>query len=180
VATIKKSGMQHIADSRCGTANNAPCDKKNLILFSGDLDKAIATFIIANAAAAMGRKVSIFCTFWGINVIRKPEKVSVKKDIIGAMFGMMMPRGAKKLKLSNMNMAGMGAAMIRGVMKDKNVDSLEDLIKMAMENGVEIVACSMSMDLMGIKEEELIDGVVLGGAAAMIANAEESDMSLFI
>jgi len=109
-----------------------------------------------------------------------PERVSVKKDFISNMFGRMMPRGSKKLTLSKMNMGGMGAKMIRGVMKNKNVDSLEDLIKLAQSNGVELVACSMSMDVMGITMEELIDGVKLGGAAAMIANAEESDMSLFI
>lgn len=155
-------------------------DKKNIIVFSGDLDKAIASFIIANAAAAMGRKVSMFFTFWGLNVLRKPEKVSVKKDFMSKMFGMMMPRGSKKLGLSKMNMGGMGAKMIRGVMQNKNVDSLEDLIKMAQDNGVELIACSMSMDVMGITKEELIDGVQLAGAAAMLANAEESDMSLFI
>ncbi len=155
-------------------------DNKNIIVFSGDLDKAIASFIIANASAAMGRKVSMFFTFWGLNILRKPKKVRVSKDIISKMFGMMMPRGSKKLGLSKMNMAGMGPKMIRMVMKNKNVDSLEDLIKLAIENGVELVACSMSMDVMGIKEEELIEGVKIGGAAAMIANAEESDMSLFI
>lgn len=155
-------------------------DNKNIIVFSGDLDKAIASFIIANAAAAMGRKVSMFFTFWGLNILRKPEKVNVKKDFISTMFGKMMPRGSKKLSLSKMNMGGMGAKMIRGVMKNKNVDSLEDLIKLAQSNGVELLACSMSMDVMGIKKEELVDGVKMAGAAAMIANAEESDMSLFI
>ena len=155
-------------------------NNKNIIVFSGDLDKAIASFIIANASAAMGRKVTMFFTFWGLNILRKPEKVSVKKDFMSRMFGSMMPRGAKKLSLSKMNMGGMGAAMIRNVMKNKNVDSLEDLIKAAMANGVELVACSMSMDVMGLKIEELIDGVKMGGAAAMLANAEESDMSLFI
>jgi CoA-disulfide reductase len=162
------------------TTNIVPKDNKNLIVFSGDLDKAIASFIIANAAAAMGRKVSMFFTFWGLNILRKPEKVSVKKDIMSKMFGMMMPRGSQRLSLSKMNMGGMGAKMIRGVMKNKNVNSLEDLIKLAQSNGVELIACSMSMDVMGIKESELIDGVKLGGAAAMLANAEESDMSLFI
>lgn len=155
-------------------------DKKNIIVFSGDLDKAIASFIIANAAAAMGRKVSMFFTFWGLNVLRKPEKVHVKKDFMSTMFGKMMPRGSKKLGLSKMNMGGMGAKMIRGVMQNKNISSLEDLIHLAQQNGVELVACSMSMDVMGITPAELIDGVKLGGAAAMIANAEESDMSLFI
>jgi len=153
---------------------------KNLIVFSGDLDKAIASFIIANAAAALGRKVSMFFTFWGLNILRKPEKVAVKKDFISKMFGLMMPRGSRKLPMSKMNMGGMGAAMIRMVMKQKNVDSLEDLITLAQSNGVELIACSMSMDVMGIRHEELIDGVKLGGAAAMLAHAEESDMSLFI
>lgn len=155
-------------------------DKKNIIVFSGDLDRAIASFIIANAAAAMGREVSMFFTFWGLNILRRPEKVKVKKNFISRMFGIMMPRGSKKLSLSKMNMGGMGSKMIRSVMKSKNVDSLEDLIKMAQSNGVELIACSMSMDIMGIKEEELIDGVKMSGAAAMLANAEESDMSLFI
>lgn len=155
-------------------------DNKNIIVFSGDLDKAIASFIIANASAAMGRKVSMFFTFWGLNILRKPDKVSVKKDFISKMFGAMMPRGAGKLSLSKMNMGGMGAKMIRSVMKNKNVDSLEDMIKASIENGVELVACAMSMDVMGLKAEELIDGVKMGGAAAMLANAEESDMSLFI
>jgi peroxiredoxin family protein/TusA-related sulfurtransferase len=158
----------------------ASTNGKNIIVFSGDLDKAIASFIIANAAASMDRKVSMFFTFWGLNILRRPDKVKIKKDFLSKMFGMMMPRGSEKLSLSKMNMGGMGAKMIRGVMKKKNVDSLEDLIKMSMQNGVELVACSMSMDVMGIKKEELIDGVKIGGAAAMLAHAEESDMSLFI
>ncbi len=153
---------------------------KNIIVFSGDLDKAIASFIIANAAAAMGRKVSMFFTFWGLNILRKPDNVHVAKDFISRMFAAMMPRGSKKLGLSRMNMGGMGASMIRNVMKHKNVDSLEQMIALAQKNGVELDACSMSMDVMGIKKEELIDGVKIAGAASMLANAEESDMSLFI
>ncbi len=128
----------------------------------------------------MGRKVSMFFTFWGLNILCRPEKVKVKKNFISRMFGFMMPRGSKKLKLSSMNMGGMGAKMIRGIMKTKNIDSLEDLIKLAQSNGVELIACSMSMDVMGIKIEELIDGVKTSGTAAMLANAEESDMLLFI
>ncbi|MFH1512094.1 MAG: DsrE/DsrF/DrsH-like family protein [Bacillota bacterium] len=153
---------------------------KNIIVFSGDLDKAIAGFIIANGSAAMGRKTSMFFTFWGLNVLRRPEKVKVKKDFMPKMFGMMMPRGSKKLALSKMSMGGIGGKMIRGIMKKKNVESLESLIRMAKDNGVELVACSMSMDIMGIQREELIDGVTIGGVAAMLAHAEESDMSLFI
>jgi len=162
------------------TSVSSDKNNKNIIVFSQDLDKAIAAFIIANASAAMGRKVSMFFTFWGLNILRKPEKVSLKKDFMGRMFGFMMPRGSKRLPISRMNMGGMGAKMIRNVMKTKNVDSLEDLIKLSMDNGVELVACSMSMDVMGIQLEELIDGVQIGGATAMLSNAEESDMSLFI
>jgi len=173
-ATIIKGG----APLACNTGSGG--DNKNIIVFSGDLDKAIASFIIANGAASMGRKVSMFFTFWGLNVLRKPEKVKTTKDFMGTMFGKMMPRGSKKLTLSKMNMGGMGAKMIRMVMKNKNIDSLEDLIKASIDNGVELIACSMSMDVMGIKMEELIDGVKAGGVAAMLGNAEESDMSLFI
>jgi len=172
-AVLKKGGLKTCLPSASG-------DNKNIIVFSGDLDKAIASFIIANASAALGRKVSMFFTFWGLNILRKPEKVKVKKNLIERMFGFMMPRGAGKLGLSNMNMGGMGAKMIKGIMKKKNVSSLQEMIRQAMDNGVELIACTMSMDLMGLKLEELIDGVKPGGAAAMLANAEESDMSLFI
>ncbi len=174
VARIRKGNRQNIA------FNLSERTGKNFIVFSGDLDKAIASFIMANASAALGRKTSMFFTFWGLNILRKSEKVKVKKDFISTMFGKMMPRGSRKLSLSKMNLGGMGTKMIRSVMKRKNVDSLEDLIIMAQESGVELLACSMSMDVMGIKPEELIPGVKLAGAAAMIAHAEESDMSLFI
>ncbi|WP_028829076.1 DsrE/DsrF/DrsH-like family protein [Proteocatella sphenisci] len=157
-----------------------PKDGKTIIVFSGDLDKAIASFIIANGALAMGKPVTMFFTFWGLNVLRKNEKVDVPKNFIEKAFGMMMPRGSKKLQLSKMNMAGMGAKMIRMVMKDKNVESLEDLIKLAIENGANIVACTMSMDVMGIKEEELIDGVNLGGVGYYLGEAEDSNVNLFI
>jgi len=153
---------------------------KNIIVFSGDLDKLLAAFIIANGAAAMGRPVSMFFTFWGLNALRKPEKQDVKKPLIEKMFAAMMPRGSEKLTLSNMNMGGMGTAMMKKVMNDKNVDSLETLMKQAMANGVKIVACSMSMDIMGITKEELIDGIEYAGVATMLGDAEESNMSLFI
>lgn len=172
-ALIRKGGQKAPLSVQGG-------DSKNIIVFSGDLDKAIASFIIANGSAALGRKVSMFFTFWGLNVLRKPEKVKVKKNLISKMFGFMMPRGTKKLGLSNMNMGGMGAKMIKKIMKDKNVDSLQEMIEQAMDKGVELIACTMSMDLMGLQLEELIDGVKPGGVAAMLANAEESDMSLFI
>ncbi|MCX7842528.1 MAG: CoA-disulfide reductase [Clostridia bacterium] len=163
-----------------GTVMTEKNNNKTMVVFSNDLDKALATFIIANGAAAMGRKVTLFFTFWGLNILRKTDKVKVSKDIFGKMFGMMMPRGSKKLALSKMNMGGIGALMIRYLMKKKNVSSLEELIEQAKQNGVSLVACNMSMDIMGIKREELIDGVTIGGVASFIGAAEESDMSLFV
>lgn len=153
---------------------------KTMVVFSGDLDKALASFIIANGAAAMGRKVTMFFTFWGLNILRKPEKVPVKKSMLEAMFGWMMPRGSKALGLSNMNMAGMGGKMIRYIMHTKNVSSLEELIQQAQKQGVRIVACSMSMDIMGIRREELLDGIEMGGVAAYLGAAETADTNLFI
>ncbi len=175
VALVKKGGVEKSAASI--TASN---EGKTIIVFSGDLDKVLASFIIANGAAAMGRPVTMFFTFWGLNVLRKPDKQKVQKTFMENMFGTMMPRGAGKLKLSNMNMGGMGTAMMKRIMQDKNVDSLEELIKKAMKSGVKIVACTMSMDVMGIKEEELIDGVELGGVGAYLGDAEESNVNLFI
>jgi peroxiredoxin family protein len=151
-----------------------------MIVFSNDLDRAIASFIIANGAAAMGRKVTMFFTFWGLNILRKPDAAGVKKDFISRMFGGMMPKGSKKLSLSKMNMAGIGPRMIRFLMNKKGIHSLEVLIEQAKSSGIEFVACNMSMDIMGIKKEELIDGVNIGGVATFLGSAEESDMSLFI
>lgn len=153
---------------------------KTFVVFSGDLDKAIASFIMANGAAAMGRPVTMFFTFWGVSILRRPEKVRVKKSLIGKMFGFMMPRGSKKLGLSRMNFGGIGAKMIRAVMKQNGVSSLEELIQSAREKGVKFVACQMSMELMGIKAEELIDGVELGGVATMLGSTEKSDLTYFI
>ena len=153
---------------------------KTFVVFSGDLDKTIAAFIMANGAAAMGRSVTIFFTFWGLNILRRPERVKVKKAFIERMFGIMMPRGTKQLGLSRMNMGGAGAKMIRGIMQSKGVSSLEELIDSATMHGVRLVACQMSMDIMGIRKEELIDGVELGGVSTFLGSGEQSDMSLFI
>lgn len=153
---------------------------KTIIVFSGDLDKVLASFIIANGAAAMGRNVTMFFTFWELTVLRKSKKQKVKKTFMESMFGAMLPRGSGKLKLSRMNMAGMGTAMMKKIMNDKNVSSLEDLIQKAIKNGVKIVACTMSMDVMGIHKEELIEGVELAGVGSYLGDAEESDVNLFI
>lgn len=155
-------------------------DGKTLIVFSDSLDRALASFVIANGAAASGKKVSIFFTFWGLNVIKKIQKPQVSKDFLGKMFGMMLPSSSKKLSLSQMNMGGLGGKMMRYIMKSKNIDSLESLIQQAQENGVEFIACSMSMDVMGIKKEELIDGITIGGVAAYLDRAENANVNLFI
>lgn len=155
-------------------------DGKTIIVFSGDMDKVLASFIIANGALAMGRHVTMFFTFWGLNVLRKTEKQNIKKPLIDAMFGKMMPQGINKLKLSKMHMGGMGTAMMKKVMNDKNIDSLEALIKKAMDNGVKMIACTMSMDVMGITKEELIDGVEYAGVGTYLGDAEESNVNLFI
>lgn len=153
---------------------------KTLIMFSDDLDRAIATFVLANGAAATGRKVSIFFTFWGLNVIKKEHKPTVKKDLFGRMFAWMMPSHSKKLKLSQMSMLGMGDRMMRYIMKKKNIDSLESLRQKAIDNGVELIACQMTMDMMGVKREELIDGVDIGGVATYMERADEANVNLFI
>ncbi len=153
---------------------------KTFVVFSGDLDKTIAAFIMANGAAAMGRKVTMFFTFWGLNILRRANRIRVKKTFIEKMFGIMMPRGTTHLGLSRMNMGGAGAKMIRAIMKQKGISSLEELVESAKAHGVRIVACQMSMDIMGIRQEELIDGVELGGVATFLGSGEESDMSLFI
>ncbi|HWT76366.1 MAG TPA: DsrE/DsrF/DrsH-like family protein [Mobilitalea sp.] len=178
-AFIKKNTLNKELVNQCSLPAETK-DNKTMVVFSGDLDKAIASFIIANGAASMGKKVTMFFTFWGLNILRKPEKVKVKKDMMGNMFGMMMPRGSKKLKLSKMSMMGMGGKMIRMVMKNKNISSLEELIQAAIESGIEIVACQMSMDVMGLKKEELINGVKIGGVGYYLGEAEDSNVNLFI
>ena len=151
-----------------------------MVVFSGDLDKAIATFIIASGAAAMGKEVTLFFTFWGLNILKRNDAPSTEKDMMAKMFSIMMPKGANDLPLSKMNMGGMGSKMIKTVMANKNVDSLETLMKNAMDAGVKLVACGMSMDIMGIAKEELIDGVEIGGVAAYLGDAEDSGLNLFI
>lgn len=153
---------------------------KSFILFSDDLDKVLATFVLANGATATGEKVTIFFTFWGLNAIKKQKKPKVTKDIFGKMFGMMLPGDSRKLKLSKMNMAGIGSKMMRHIMKKKNVESLESLRDMAIANGVEFIACQMSMDVMGVDKEELLDNVTIGGVATYMNRAEDSSLNLFI
>ena len=153
---------------------------KTFIMFSDDLDKALATFVLANGAAATGQKVTIFFTFWGLNVIKKVHKPAVKKDFFGKMFGIMLPSSSLKLKLSKLNMWGMGSTMMRSIMKQKGIHSLESLRQQVLDSGAEFIACQMSMDVMGIKKEELLDEATIGGVATYMERADNANINLFI
>ena len=164
----------------CHTVSSCEGNAKTFIMFSDDLYKALATFVLANGAAATGKKVTVFFTFWGLNVIKKVKKPRVKKDIFGKMFSMMLPSNSLQLKLSKMNMFGIGAKMMRYIMKAKGIDSLESLRTQALAQGVEFIACQMSMDVMGVKQEELLDECTIGGVASYMERAENANVNLFI
>ena len=184
IATLAK-GSGSVQSAHMAHPNQLPAegvltktkDGATMVVFSGDLDKAIASMIIASGAAAYGKKVTLFFTFWGLSILKKKK---VKKSGLAKMFDLMLPSSAKKLPLSNMNMGGMGPAMIKHIMKEKNVDSLPDMIEQAHKLGVKFVACTMSMDLMGIEKEELFDFVEYGGVATFIGDSEKANMQLFI
>ncbi|AYU54392.1 DsrE/DsrF/DrsH-like family protein [Staphylococcus debuckii] len=151
-----------------------------IVLFSGELDKALAAFIIANGARAAGREVSIFCTFWGLNALKRPHSGKVKKTGIERLFGMMLPNGPENMPLSKMNMFGLGRLMMKMIMKQKNVDSLPTLIDKAITNDIKLIACTMSMDVMGIKKEELRPEVEFAGVGTYIGDTEHANHNLFI
>ena len=176
IVEIEKAAPQVVEATQPQTSEQG----KTLILFSDDLDKTLATFVLANGAAATGKKVSIFFTFWGLNAIKKVHKPKVKKDIFGRMFGWMLPADSTQLALSKMNMLGIGSKMMRYLMRKKGVDSLETLRQQAIDQGVEFIACQMSMDVMGIKREELLDNVTVGGVASYMERAEQANVNLFI
>ena len=157
-------------------------NKLAMIVFSGDLDKALAAFIIATGAVAMGMEVVMFFTFWGTPILRDAKKKVGGKDMMGKMFGKMLPKGSGAVKLSQMNMGGMGTAMMKSLMTKKNVASLDEMIALAEELEVKIYVCEMSMDLMGFKPEEFIDYKDLGyaGVATFLAEAQNSKVQLFI
>jgi peroxiredoxin family protein len=157
-------------------------NKLSMIVFSGDLDKVLASFVIATGAVAMGMEVVMFFTFWGTPVLRDKKKSAGGKDFMGKMFGAMLPKGTGDVKLSNMNMGGMGTAMMKSLMRKKNVASLEEMIALAEELGVRIYVCEMSMDLMGFKREEFVDYKDMGfaGVATFLQEAQNSKVQLFI
>lgn len=137
------------------------------------MDKAIAAFIIAIGAAAYDHEVTLFFTFWGLNALHKDEQVHVKKGFLEKMFGKMMPRGADRMGLSKMNFGGLGPKMIKHVVKKHKALSLPELIQLAQEQKVKLVACTMTMDLLGLQKKELIDGIEFGGVAAYLGDASE-------
>ncbi|OIQ80760.1 DsrE/DsrF-like family protein [mine drainage metagenome] len=159
----------------------ADTSKKTIILFSGDMDKVLAAFVIANGAAAMGDEVTMFFTFWGLNALRKPEKQkTTDKTMLQKMFTMMMPRGPQKLAMSNMNFAGIGPKLMKKAMRQQNVYSIDEMIAIAKEQEIKMIACTMSMDVMGLKAEELIDGLEFAGVASYLGEADEANVNLFI
>jgi peroxiredoxin family protein len=171
-----------IKDKLESITKTTPSNKLSMIVFSGDLDKALAAFIVATGAVAMGLEVVMFFTFWGTPILRDKYKEAGDKDLMGKMFGSMLPKGSCAVKLSKMNMAGMGTKMMKSLMKKKNVASLEQMIEMAGELGVQIYVCEMSMDLMGFSQEEIIDypNLEFCGVAKFLEEAMDSRIQLFI
>lgn len=160
---------------------NGNTGKKTFIIFSGEMDKVLAGFVLANAAAAMGDQVTMFFTFWGLNVLRKEHAPHTNgKTSLQKMFGMMMPHGPSHLTLSHMNFGGVGPKLMSRAMSDQHVATIEEMIETAREQGVKFVACTMSMDVMGIRAEELIDDIEYAGAATYLAEADEANLNLFI
>jgi peroxiredoxin family protein/TusA-related sulfurtransferase len=179
VATLRKGAAT--PDSAGQTVMLAPTTQKvSFVIFDGDLDKLIAAFIIANGALAMGEQVSMFFTFWGLNALRRSNPPKRQRSVLDTMFGAMMPRGAEKLTLSRMSMMGAGTAMIKGVMKQHAVPSLPELIQAAQDGGARLLGCTMTMDLLGIAQSDLLDGVELAGVATFLGEAQESGTTLFI
>jgi peroxiredoxin family protein len=167
---------KEIAEVRARTVD----DRATLVVFSGDLDKAMAAMVIATGAAAAGLETSLFFTFWGLSILKKKGAARAKHGLKEKMFAMMSPSSSESLGVSKMNYFGMGAKMLRSMMKDKDISSLEELIQMARDLDVKMIACTMSMDAMGIEKEELVDGLEYGGVAAYMADAANSRVTLFI
>lgn len=184
-ATIRKTNDDKDALISCSTqtscSDNNSKNRQTIVAFSNDFDKLMATFIIANGALSMNKPVSIFFTFWGLSALRKENfQGKSKKSFLDKMFSMMLPKGVNKTGLSKMNMGGLGAKMMRYTMNKKNVDALESLMNQFIDNGGKIIACTMSMDVMGITKEELIDGIEYGGVATYIGDAQDAYSNLFI
>jgi peroxiredoxin family protein len=158
-----------------------PEDRATIVVFSGDLDKVLASFVIATGAAAAGLETSMFFTFWGLCALKKEAtSAATARTLKEKMFAMMTPAGSKKLGVSRMNFFGVGASMLRSMMKEKGIASLEELMEIAKDLGVKIIACTMSMDAMGVSKDELIDNLEYGGVATYMADASRSKVTLFV
>lgn len=180
VGMVRKCEAGEKSSAEKEVSHPASQREKTIVVFSNDFDRVMSSFIIANGSAAMGYKVNMFFTFWGLNVLRKQQKVSVSKSFLERMFSWMMPRGLSELKLSKMNMGGMGTRLMKRIMRQKNVNTLEELIESARQQGIRLIACTMTMNIMGLRKEELIDGVEEGGVAAFLEDADRSNVTLFI
>ncbi len=159
---------------------NKSNESMTLIVFSNDMDKAMSAFILATGVASTGMKVTMFFTFWGLSLLRKKHYIRKGKTLIERMFGIMLPKGADGTKLSKINFFGIGTLLMKSIMRKKKIPQLEDLMNMAVSLNVKIIACTTSMEIMGIKQDELIDNIDIGGVATYIGEARESAVSLFI
>ena len=176
VGALRSDLEQAIEELRERTPEN----RAALVVFSSDLDRVLAAFVIATGAAASGLETSMFFTYWGLSVLKKKGAKRAGKGLKQRMFALMTPTGSEGLGTSQLNFFGMGAMMLRSMMKERGIASLEELMGMARELGVKMTACTMSMDAMGIAKEELIDELEYGGVAAFMADASRSRVSLFI
>jgi NADPH-dependent 2,4-dienoyl-CoA reductase/sulfur reductase-like enzyme/peroxiredoxin family protein/TusA-related sulfurtransferase/rhodanese-related sulfurtransferase len=179
-AVIEKTDPAAVARSRAAGGGSPVRNGSTLVVFSDDMDRALASLVIANGAASAGKKVTLFFTFWGLSILKRDHKPRVRKDAMGRMFGWMLPGGTQDLKLSKMNFGGMGAAMMKARMKSQKVDPIDVMLANAVDAGVRLVACQMSMDVMGVKREELIDGVEIGGVANYLEATEDANLNLFV
>jgi peroxiredoxin family protein len=176
LAAVRADLERAIAEVR----ERTPDDRASLVVFSGDLDRVLAAFVIATGAAAAGLETSMFFTFWGLSTVKSKTAKAVQKGLKQRMFTLMTPASSEGLGTSKMNFFGMGSVLLRSMMKEQGIASLEELMAMARELGVKMTACTMSMDAMGVAKEELLEGLEYGGVAAFMADASRSRVSLFI
>lgn len=171
---------QEVKSALASIEERTPDNRATLVVFSGDLDKVLASFVIGTGAAAMGLEVSMFFTFWGLSTLKKKQAKRHRRDLYERMFAVMTPSSTESMGVSKLNFGGMGAVMLRRMMKNKDIASLEELMELGRESGVRIIACTMSMDVMGITAEDLVDGIEYGGVGAYLGDAARSRVTLFI
>lgn len=171
---------QELKSALASIEERTPDNRATLVVFSGDLDKVLASFVIGTGAAAMGLEVSMFFTFWGLSTLKKREAKRHRRDIYERMFAVMTPSNTQAMGVSKLNFGGMGAVMLRRMMKNKDIASLEELMELARESGIRMIACTMSMDVMGITAEDLVEGIEFGGVGAYLGDAARSRVTLFI